>query len=403
MVPTMADGRKRSAAKQARRDARRRKAQRRGLGETETPEEAPLIDEVREALDGGQPLDLLGLVSMVIAATTPQPVLVRQPGEEATATLDDLVAAFIDVRVPETTALLAILGEFVVAEDALRDRCRREVESRNDDLPHWLAALSETAVTRAVCMTHVLGDGDELLLGVRLADGQEITCAAHLDHLSASEVKDAFFVPEALDKVLDVAKASNTDPDTSFVDLELADARHRLVTALDQPVALFPAESDTWPSSRAMVQWLTRLMPAGRPNVEVLQRDWVRDSSAVEPFFTSPLGEPFDDLDHRALLAACIEDGTGDPLRWSAARLTQLLDGAFVDGRVVPVEVQLDAPELLRAFIPFAHAASGVRQEWTIEALAAIDEAADDYRADVLEEARHSDHLGDEDSDDETV
>ena len=54
-VPAMADGRRRSAAKQARRDARRRKARSREPVELETPEETPLIDEVRQALDGGRP------------------------------------------------------------------------------------------------------------------------------------------------------------------------------------------------------------------------------------------------------------------------------------------------------------------------------------------------------------
>jgi hypothetical protein len=34
----------------------------------------------------------------------------------------------------------------------------------------------------------------------------------------------------------------------------------------------------------------------------------------------------------------------------------------------------LDVPELLRAFVPFAHAQSGIRDELTAEALAVIDE-----------------------------
>jgi hypothetical protein len=71
-----------------------------------------------------------------------------------------------------------------------------------------------------------------------------------------------------------------------------------------------------------------------------------------------------------------------------------LLLGAVVDDDVIPFEVQLDVPELLRAFMPFAHAETGIRQELTMEALEAIDEAADDFRADVLEEAQY---LGDDD------
>ena len=58
---------------------------------------------------------------MVIEATAPQqsPVLLRSPEDEAPASLDELVAASIEFREPETTALLAALGE-LVADDVRR-------------------------------------------------------------------------------------------------------------------------------------------------------------------------------------------------------------------------------------------------------------------------------------------
>ena len=121
-VPAMADGRRRSTAKQARRDARRRKAGRREPVEPEPPKETPLIDEVRQALDGGRPMDLLDLVSLLILATSAQqPVLRPQPDGPG---LDELVTAFIGVQVPETTALLTVLGELILDDDVLRARCR---------------------------------------------------------------------------------------------------------------------------------------------------------------------------------------------------------------------------------------------------------------------------------------
>ncbi|WP_319448692.1 MULTISPECIES: hypothetical protein [unclassified Mycobacterium] len=382
----MADGRKRSAAKQARRDARRRKARREGAAEREALDEAPLIDEVRQALDTGQPLDLLVLVSMVVLATTPQPAMLRQPDEDDLATLDELVAAFIGVDVPETTALLAVLGEVLVDDDVLRDRCRRAVEARDETLPGWLAGLAQTSVHRAVRMTHVLGDGDELLFGVRLADGQELSCAANIDHLMMSVLTDAFFVPEPIEKVLTVAKASNTDPDTSFVDLDLADARAELQQALERHLTMYPLdESDTWPSCRPLLQWLIQLMPEGGSTALVLQQDSTQIAELLERFFGSLVGMPFNDIDHRKLLEHCAEEGTGNPLRWSALRLRQLLDAAF-DYDDVPAEVQLDLTEMLRAFVPFAHAQSGIREELTAEDLVAIDEVAGDYRAMVLED-----------------
>lgn len=243
----MADGRRRSTAKQARRDARRGAAIEQSATQ-ETPQDVPLVGEVREALDTGQPLGLLHLVSVLILATASRTAL-RPPEAGDPPTLAELVAAFIDVQVPETTALLAVLGELLVGDDELQAQCRHAVAARHDPLPPWLAALAQTSVDQVVRMTHVLGDGDEVLIGARLADGRELTCAVHVDHLTTSGVKDAFFVPAGLTTVLDVAKAGNDDPDTSFVDLELADARAELQTALGRPPAMFALEeSDTWPA-----------------------------------------------------------------------------------------------------------------------------------------------------------
>ncbi|PRC57014.1 hypothetical protein C6A85_35705, partial [Mycobacterium sp. ITM-2017-0098] len=81
----------------------------------------------------------------------------------------------------ETTALLTVFAELVDDED-LRLRCRDEAAARHDDLPPWLGALTDVDVYRAVRMTHVLGDGDEVLIGARLANGDELTCAAFIDH-----------------------------------------------------------------------------------------------------------------------------------------------------------------------------------------------------------------------------
>lgn len=159
-------------------------------------------------------------------------------------------------------------------------------------------------------------------------------------------------------------------------------------------------ESDTWPACRALVQWLGRLMPEGDSEVHAPQQDSTDSAPLLNRFFASLVGMPFDVPNHRELLELCIDEGTGDPLRWSAARLRQLLNAAAADPEDIPAELQLDRPELLRAFVPFAHAESGIRQELTAEALAAIAEGADGYRAEVLAEA---DYWDDEEDDDEPV
>jgi hypothetical protein len=87
-----------------------------------------------------------------------------------------------------------------------------------------------------------------------------------------------------------------------------------------------------------------------------------------------PAGAPFDDHEHRELFLELLGTGAGDPLRWSAARTARVFTGSAPDGAYISIATVLDVPELLRAFVPFAHAQSGIRDELTAEALAVIDE-----------------------------
>ena len=55
----------------------------------------------------------------------------------------------------------------------------------------------------------------------------------------------------------------------------------------------------------------------------------------------------------------------------------------------IPLEVALDAPDLLRAFIPYAHAQSGIRDELTTRTLAMVDALRSSYKREVLREAKY--------------
>ncbi|MGB3230541.1 MAG: hypothetical protein WA944_10180 [Mycobacterium sp.] len=367
----MNEARKRRKAKQARRDAQRIR-----MREPEAPEETPLTDEVRQAL-AGHPLDLLGMVSMLIEATKPDPLawLPSRPQRD-TVDLTRLLDSFVDVHFRETTALLAVLGELL--EDAdLQRRCREEVAARQDILPPWITDLAHVQMYRAVRMTHVLGDGDEILIGAKLTNGDELTCAAFVDHNVSSVVKDAFVVPDSVDTVVRVAAERNTDPDTTFVDMSLADARAWLDHGLAQ-LPIFSDQSETWPGCRPLLSWLTRQLPTG--GTKRVSPDWDTESlkELCDDFFTSEGGAMFDRREHGPLLEGLLE--TGDPLRWSVPRIERLFRDDFDGG--VPLAVVLDAPDMLARFIPFAHARSGIRDELTAEALATIDEMTKATKAD---------------------
>jgi hypothetical protein len=78
-------------------------------------------------------------------------------------------------------------------------------------------------------------------------------------------------------------------------------------------------------------------------------------------------------------------------LRWSAARVEQAIGGTPHSGDSIPLEVALDAPDLLRAFVPYAHAQSGIRDELTSRTLAMVDALRLSYRREVLRQAKYWD------------
>jgi hypothetical protein len=66
----------------------------------------------------------------------------------------------------------------------------------------------------------------------------------------------------------------------------------------------------------------------------------------------------------------------------------EALDGSSSFGEESVLEVELSTPDLLRAFIPFAHARSGIREGLTAEALAAVDRQAPHLRRGVIAAAK---------------
>ena len=230
--------------------------------------------------------------------------------------------------------------------------------------------------------THVLGDVDELVIGMRLDGGRELTVAVQIDHNMLSSVADAGVVPDPIDKTL--ARVAESSSDTDVFEMSLADARVWIEDALNKPT-LAP-KTETWPLYRALVQWLVSRLPEGGEHRSPAG-EWGSDEELCDRFFATGSAAPFADPGHRELLLELFETGTGDPLRWSAARVENAIGGTpFIDGNI-PLEVVLDTPDLLRAFVPYAHAQSGIREELTSRTLAAIDELRSSFRREALREA----------------
>jgi hypothetical protein len=201
-----------------------------------------------------------------------------------------------------------------------------------------------------------------------------------------SSAANAGVVPDPIDETL--ARMAESSSDTDVSEMRLADARVWIEDALNKP-ALAP-ETDTWPLYRALVQWLVGRLPEGGEHRSPAG-EWGSDEELCDRFFATSSAAPFADPGYRALLLELFETGTGDPLRWSAARVENAIGGTpFIDGNI-PLEVVLDTPDLLRAFVPYAHAQSEIRDELTSRTLAMVDALRSTYKREVLRQAKYWD------------
>jgi Domain of unknown function (DUF6398) len=349
--------------------------------------EPDLLAEVRRRLRTGQPLDLLAEVSGVLNAVDRRNKNAFAGSDDENSTqvsLEGLVQTFTEVDLAETSSLLACVAQ-LAADDLVRARACRALASRRQPLPPWLAQLGETAVYRAVEMVHVLGDGDNLMLGVRLPAGHELSVVVYIDHNMGTVVKDAFAVPDLIADLIDFMRARTDDPDLTWRDLDLADARARITEAVATGAMTFPPfETDTWPACRPIVEWILRLLPGGGAGYR--RPDWSEAAtrSLAERFFASPFAVGADDPDHRGLLDSILWFGTdygpGDPLRWSPVAVEILLLDWIPRKIVAEVTYLAKAPELLRAFIRFCHDDRQLRPALTADTLAALSQFEPEYQ-----------------------
>ncbi|WP_396931368.1 hypothetical protein [Mycolicibacterium sp.] len=360
-----------------RRSRRRKKARRetgRNAGSGQPTFDTLLTDSVRRALSCGHPLGLLSLASELMEMGRPA------RGEDR---LDSLLTLLIKGRNRETTALLAVMGELLVDDLAAQSRCRREVAERRDLLPRWIKALPQVKVHRAARRTHVLGHLEALMIGARLDGRKELTISLLIDHDVVSSVVDASISRDPINDVL--TQLADQDSDVEVTAVSLAAARAQVRTVLARPI--FESTIDGWPLCQLLVCWLVARLPEGG-EYQLPATDWEHATEVRNAFFETESAAPFKDCWHRDLLLELFESGTGDPLRWSTDRVHQIVGGSPFYEDYIPLEVALDTPDLLRVFIPYAYAQSGIRDELTARAVAVIDRERSNFKRKLLQEAR---------------
>ena len=223
--------------------------------------------DVRHLLQVGGPLDLLATVSSMLSIVDPRtvdPVVHRgAPSSADELELETILQSFLEVDLPESTALLVAVAE--LAPDArARARARAEVARRGHPLPAWVTGLPHARPYSAVLVSHVGGVADNVLVGVRLPPDHEITVSIYIDHDEGTVVTDCVALPARLADVVAKVHSVVDELGTSFVDLDVADALARMTRAVDNGAAAYPpVETEDWPLFRPLVEWVARLVAPG--------------------------------------------------------------------------------------------------------------------------------------------
>ena len=344
------------------------------------------MGDVRATLRDDTPWSLLQLVSTLLTALDSRQLDPFTPHDDAGAgaSLEELVESFFAVALPETTALLVAIAE-MTGNELLGRRVQREAQRRGDRLPEWLRPLGPPVVTRAIEITHILGDGDNVLLAMRTPSGHDFTVNVYVDHNLGTVAKDGFVLPTLIDDAVRVfRKAAADEPDLRYDEIDLGDARARITEAIDAGARTYPPyETETWPASRAWVEWVVAQLPPGGKGYERPEWSEAERDALAERFFKSEFGRGLTD-DEQDLFGAILwfacDYGPGDPLRWSPVAVELLLMDWLPRKIVAQADYLSPAPDVLRRFVKFSHAERGIRPALTQETLGAVDEYQAEYQ-----------------------
>jgi len=334
------------------------------------------------ALHDWHPITFLDLMSTMLTASEPKRDPMAGPVEPA-ASLDVLVESFEEVDLTATTGALHLIAE-LTADEVLAARIRRTLALRQQRLPAWVTRLAEVEVAQVVEMRHVLRDGENYFLDVRLPDDFRMTVCVYVDNNLGRVVKDAYTLDQPWE-VVHERILETVEPDTTVEPVDMAHARAVLEAALEIEAIMFPPmQSESWPACRPLVRWLVGKLPGGvtLPDFEI-PSDKELDEIA-EAFLRSPYGKGFDDEDHRRLLEVIIGFGAmydvGDPLRWSPVNVELMLVDRVPRKVVEKPKVLTKLPQLMRAFIRYAYDVRGLRRELLREALDSVDRWEPEYQ-----------------------
>lgn len=339
--------------------------------------------EVRAALAEDHPLPLLHHASAMLAAFDPRG---RNPFEHSDEPelppLSELLSALVDAG-PATAALARVIGE-LGGDELLRLRVAREMASHGYRLPVWVENLGAVEVVATEQVTDVLRDSYDVVLHLRVA-GADLTAVVLVDFNLGTVVKDAFVRPIDLDEFNEAWGRLASPEQGSIEPLTPADARARIEAAIETGAMTWPPlESDEWPATRPLLEWLLRHLPAGgvgfgRPRWSRSRLERLTGRFLLSEHAPSP-ENPDDESIVEDLLWYRTDYGYGDPQRWSPTAVEILLLDWYPRKIVADQAYLHRMPDVLRGLVRFTHAKLRLAETLTAGTLAAIDAYEPRYR-----------------------
>ena len=356
------------------------------------------MNELRELLTDDHPLGLLAHASATLTALAPRQEHPFAPAEERTVELPpvaELLESFVEAS--PVSAALAFAMATLSDDELLLARVNRglagppvewpSVEWPPAEWPPWVARLDQVEVVGAVQIVDALRDSDDLVVHVRIA-GADLTVVVLVDFNLGTVVKDAFAIPAGSEEFVGFWNAQAAPGEATIEPLPLAEARARIEEAIEAGAQTWPPlESDSWPASRPLVEWVLRQLPSGGKGFVRPAWSERRLDRLTERFLSSPWAAELDPSDAASIVESLLwygtDYGSGDPLRWSPAAVEILMLDWFPRKVMADGEYLRRMPAVLRAFVGFAHGEAKLSAALTAPTLEAIDTLAPEYLSQI--------------------
>ena len=249
-----------------------------------------LLDEVEIALAADHPLTMLQTASAVLNIVDSRNEHPLDPSaKREDVSLSDLLNALIAGAAPAAAALAWTMAH-LHGNEVLRARVVRDLGTRSFLLPSWMHQLNKLEIVAAQQVTDLVRDGYNVVLHTRLA-GHDLTTVTFIDFNLGIVVKDNFLSDKPLENFNEVWREHADTQHTALEPLPSADAHARISEAIEVGARTWPPlESEDWPATRPLLEWILRQLPDGGRGFE--RPEWSDDDreALADHFLTSSFG-----------------------------------------------------------------------------------------------------------------